>query len=334
MPSETASLPAIMLDYEGNQVLFDCGEDAQRQFLRAKLKFNVPLVICISHMHGDHVIGLPGLLFNFNMGDRNAPLTIIGPRGIYAYLNHLHNDVGLRVDCPFEVLEIAPDLNEMHVWKDIAAPDRMEIRSIEKRRVFKNNMFTLYAMESRHSIFTIAYYFQERPILGTFHPEIARQKNIPEGPYWKRLQRGKPLEINGKMVDPVANGIVEPALPGRSVIYTGDTMPGPDYNILKAPPDVLIHESMYLNQDAKLAEEKQHSTAQDAANVATRLHAKYLILTHRSSRYKGAAEFLTEAQRIFPETRVVDDLDVFELRKTKILEKIATVPENNFASKN
>ncbi len=329
VPSETTNLPAIMLEYEGNQVLFDCGEDVQRQFLRAKLKFNSPLVICISHMHGDHVIGLPGLLFNFNMGDRTAPLTIIGPLGIFTYLHHLRNDVGLRVDCPFEVREVVPGLEKMVVRHDLSDPELGEVQPIEKRRVLRNNQFTLYVMESRHSVFTLAYYFHERPILGTFHPDIARQKNVPEGPLWKKLQRGKPVEIAGKTVDPVAEGIVEPPLPGRTVIYTGDTTPGPDYNILKVAPDVLIHESMYLDQDAKLAAEKQHSTAQDAARVAAQLHAKYLILTHRSSRYKDPALFLTESQSIFPATIIANELNVFELKKTKILEKLANNLENH-----
>ncbi len=189
-------------------------------------------------------------------------------------------------------------------------------------------------MESRHSVFTLAYCFQERPILGTFHPEIARQKNILEGPFWKKLQHGKPLEINGKIVDPITEGIVDAPLPGRTIIYSGDTTPGPDYNILKSSPDVLIHESMYLNQDAKLAEEKQHSTAKDAAGVAAQLHAKFLILTHRSSRYKDHAAFLAETQVIFPATILANDLDVFELKKTKILEKIAEEPETNSSTKN
>jgi ribonuclease Z len=332
VPSESASLPAILIDYEGNQVLFDCGEDVQRQFLRAKVKFNQPLVICISHMHGDHVIGLPGLLFNFNMGDRTAPLTIIGPQGLFSYLNHAHHDVGLRVTCPLEVREILPGLEEMQVRQNIEDPETVEIQPIEKRRVLRNNIFTIYVMESKHSVFTLAYYFQERPILGTFHPDIARQKNMPEGPLWKKLQRGKPVEIRGTTVDPIAEGIVEPPLPGRTIIYSGDTTPGPDYNILKSPPDVLIHESMYLNQDAKLAEEKQHSTAQDAARVAAQLHARYLLLTHRSSRYKDHGMFLTETQSIFPETILATDLDVFELKKTKILEKVPKGLENQVSN--
>ncbi len=317
-----------MLDYEGNQVLFDCGEDVQRQFLRAKLKFNSPLVICISHMHGDHVIGLPGLLFNFNMGDRTAPLTIIGPQGIFAYLNHMHTDVGLKVECPLEVREILPGIEKILVRGNIQDPDVVEVLPIAKKQVFKNNFFTLYAMESWHSVFTLAYYFQERQIFGAFHPDIARQKNVPEGPLWKKLQRGKPVEINGRMVDPVADGIVEPPLPGRTILYTGDTTPGPDYNILDSSPDVLIHESMYLNQDAKLAEEKQHSTAQDAARVATNLHAKNLILTHRSSRYKDPAMFLVESQSIFPATVLANELDVFKLKKSRVLERISRPSEN------
>jgi len=321
VPSETASLPAIMLHFEGNQVLFDCGEDVQRQFLKANLKFNVPLVICISHMHGDHVIGLPGLLFNFNMGDRTAPLTIVGPQGIFSYLHHLHDDIGLRVECPLEVREIQPDLKVLQVYTNIEDPILVDVQPIEKNVVFRNKLFAISAMESRHSVFTLAYCIQERPLFGTFHPDMAKLKQVPEGPLWKKLQRGKSVEINGKVLDPVVEGIVEPPMRGRTIIYTGDTMPGPDYSLLSPSPDVLIHESMYLNQDAKLAEEKQHSTSQDAARVASRIQAKYLLLTHRSSRYKDPSAFLAEAQSTFPNTILAKDLDVFELKKTKVLEK-------------
>ncbi len=110
-------------------------------------------------------------------------------------------------------------------------------------------------------------------------------------------------------------------------------MPGPDYNILNSSPDVLIHESMYLGEDSKLAEEKQHSTAQDAARVAAKIHARYLILTHRSSRYKDHAMFLTETQSLFPATILANDLDMYRLKKTKILEQITNEPENQLSTK-
>jgi len=322
VPSETAHLPAIMLLYEGQQILFDAGEDVQGQFLRANLKFNVPLIICISHMHGDHVLGLPGLLFNFHMGDRTAPLTIIGPAGIFTFLHHLHEDVGLKVDCPFEIREIAPDLTSIAIATGIGIPAAKIERLSEERVVFQNDLFSIAAMSVRHSIQTIAYCFHEHPLWGKFHPDAAIEQGIPEGPQWKKLQEGISVKVKGRIIDPIASGIVDPPLPGRTIIYTGDTTPGPRFEDLCPAPDILIHESMYLKEHADLAEEKLHSTAQDAAQVAVRCQARYLFLTHRSSRYSDQSTFLTETREIFPNTILVNDLEAYELNKDRSLQKI------------
>src|SRR4030042_2408880 len=190
----------------------------------------------------------------------------------------------------------------MQVFTNIGDPSLVEVQSIEQNIVFRNKLFSMSTMESQHSVFALAYCVQERPIFGTFHPDIAKLKQIPEGPLWKKLQRGKSIEINGKVLDPLMEGIIEPPVRGRTIIYSGDTMLGPDFSVLSPAPDVLIHESMYLTQDAKLAEEKQHSTSQDAARVASKIQARYLILTHRSSRYNDPAAFLIESKSIFPNT--------------------------------
>jgi ribonuclease Z len=311
-----------MLLYEGQQVLFDAGEDVQGQFLRANLKFNAPLVICISHMHGDHVIGLPGLLFNFHMGDRTAPLTIIGPPGILTFLCHLREDVGLRVECPLEVREVAPDLAKMAITTDLAVPAAKIVDTGEDRVVFENNLYSIKVHPAQHSTFTLTYCFAEHPILGKFHPDVAIEQGIPEGRQWKTLQQGQPVQVRRRTIDPVALGIVDPPQPGRTVIYTGDTAPGPSFEELCPAPDVLIHESMYLNEHADLAEEKLHSTAQDAARVAVRCQARYLFLTHRSSRYRDHSAFLAETQDIFPNTILANELEVYELKKDRSLQKL------------
>jgi ribonuclease Z len=329
VPSETAHLPAIMLLYEGQQVLFDAGEDVQGQFLRANLKFNAPLVVCISHLHGDHVIGLPGLLFNFHMGDRTAPLTIIGPPGILTFLCHLREDVGLRVECPLEVREIAPDLASMAITTDLALPTAKIVGVGNDRVVFENALFAIKVHLAQHSTLTLAYCFAEHPLLGKFHPDVATEQGIPKGRQWKQLQQGQPVQMNGTTIDPVALGIVEPPQQGRTIVYTGDTAPGPAFEELCPAPDVLIHESMYLNEHADLAAEKMHSTAEDAARVAARCHARFLILTHRSSRYRDHAAFLEETRDIFPGAILANELDVYELKKDHCLQKLPPSENSN-----
>ncbi|MBD3195744.1 MAG: ribonuclease Z [Candidatus Lokiarchaeota archaeon] len=315
IPVKNRNLSAIALRYRGETILFDCGEDLQRRFIEAGLKFNKPLQIFISHFHGDHIIGLPGLLFRFSLSERTAPLTIFGQRNLHAYL-YFHNKIlGLKANYPLTIYEIDHQNQNLVEYKGLDAETPSNRIKIENSILFEKNRYIIRYTQVKHSVNTFAYSFEEKPRFGKFHPERARELGIPESRLWKKLQSGKKLEYNGRIVDPLKEGIVDPQRPGRKITYSGDTMPCKSLIDLGMNSDVIIHESTFLDKLRDVAHEKQHSTSVDAAKDAKKMNAKILILTHISSRYQEDAEkLLEEAKEIFPNTEIAEDLKRFKIK--------------------
>ena len=155
---------------------------------------------------------------------------------------------------------------------------------------------------------TFAYAFIEKLRYGKFNPERARELEIPESRLWKKLQKGEVVNINGKLIDPVKEGIVGSPRPGRKITYSGDTTPCQSLIDLGKDSDILIHEATFSSNLQQIAEEKKHSTSVDAANDAKNMGAKQLIITHISSRYQeDALHLLEEAKEIFPNTILAED---------------------------
>jgi ribonuclease Z len=309
IPIKGRNLSATALRYKNHLILFDCGEDTQRRFIEAGLKFNKPLRILISHFHGDHIIGLPGLLFRFSLTDRTAPMMIFGPPNLFIYL-YLHTKIlGLKVNYPIKIFEID------HHNKTIMEYDGMKCEvpkrkiEIKDNKILETHRYILKYTLVNHSVLTYAYSFEEKPRYGKFNPERARQLGIPESRIWKKLQAGMSIEFNGINVDPVKEGIVGPKRPGRKITYSADTAPCDELVELGKDSDVLIHEATFSKTLSETAIEKQHSTSIDAANAAIKMEAKQLILTHISSRYQeDALNLLNEAKEIFPNTILAEDL--------------------------
>ncbi len=314
-PVKERNLSSIALRYRNKIFLFDCGEDFQRKFAEAKLKFNKPLNIFISHFHGDHIIGLPGFLFRLSLNDRTAPMTIFGPKNLFLYL-FLHKKIlGLKANYPLKINEIDYQAQELIQY------DGLDSELPENKSKIKNNVI----LESRHysiqyalvdhSVVTFAYAFIEKPRYGKFNPGRARELGIPEGNLWKKLQEGQIINFNGKTIDPLEEKIVGPQEPGRKITYSGDLKPCESLIRLGMDSDILIHEATFANALADLANEKKHSTSVDAATDAKKMNAKKLILTHISSRYQeNALILLEEAKLIFPNTILAEDLLKIELK--------------------
>ena len=309
IPVRERNLPGIALRYKNEIILFDCGEDIQRRFVEASLKFNKSLVILISHFHGDHVIGLPGLLFRFGLSDRTAPVVIIGPRNLFLYL-YLHRKIlGLKTNYPLKIFEINHLTNKVFEFQGLNSEVPTAEKVLIDNCVFKSELYDIRYTLVDHSVVTYAYAFEEHPRPGKFNPERAREIGIPESRLWKKLHNGKTVEINGKVVDPEKEGIVGPKRDGRKITYSGDTGPSEALIELGKDSDVLIHESTFSKQLEEIAREKKHSTTVDAAKAALKMNAKQLILTHISSRYQGNPEgLLEEAKAIFPNTLIGEDL--------------------------
>lgn len=309
IPIKNRNLSSVALKYKNHIILFDCGEDLQRRFIEAGLKFNKPLQILISHFHGDHIIGLPGLLFRFSLTDRTAPLTIFGPPNLFLYLYVHRKILGLKANYPITIVEIDHYNNSLIEYEGLDSEIPVKKTELKDNIIHETNRYYLEYTLVDHSVLTYAFSFVEKPRYGKFNPERARKFGIPESRLWKKLQAGENIEFNGIHIDPVKEEIVGPERPGRKITYSADTAPCEALIELGKDSDILIHEATFSERLAETAEERKHSTSIDAANDAKKMNAKQLVLTHISSRYQeDALNLLEEAKKIFPNTLLAEDL--------------------------
>ncbi len=315
IPVKERNLPSIGIKYGSEILLFDCGEDLQRKFIEAGLKSNKTLKIFITHFHGDHIIGLPGLLFRFGLNERTAPISIFGPRNLFLYL-YLHGKIlGLKPKYTINIFEIDHDNAKIIEYNNLDSEVPLKEETINNSIILENKKYLIKYALVEHSVITYAYSFNEKPRFGKFNPERAKELGIPMSKLWKELQEGKIVEFNGRTVEPVKEGIVGPKRPGRKITYSGDTMPCESLIELGKDSDLLIHEATFSKTLADNAKEKKHSTSIDAANDAKQMNAKKLILTHISSRYQeDPSKLLDEAKEIFPNTLLAEDLLKIELK--------------------
>ncbi len=312
IPVKNRNLPAVALKFTSENtseiILFDCGEDVQRKFVDVGLKFNKPLTILITHFHGDHIIGLPGLLFHFGLADRDAPVSIYGPRNLFSYL-YLHKKIlGLKTSYPVHIFEIDIEKKLLVEFEGLDSEIPKREMKIEGNVLHESKHYFLKFAPVNHSVLAFAYSFVEKPLLGKFNQERAKELGIPPSRLYKKLQSGQSIVIEGKTIDPIKEGIVGPKRPGKIVTYSGDTAPCDSLIELGMNSDVLVHEATYARDLDALAKEKKHSTSVDAAIAAQKMQAKQLVLTHISSRYEeDASILLAEAKEIFPNTILSSD---------------------------
>jgi ribonuclease Z len=263
-------------------MLFDCGEGTQRQFLQAKAGTNRKMRIFISHMHGDHVFGLPGLIHTLSFMGRTNELEIIGPKGIADLVTSVNRVVKLY--------------------------SRFQIRIKEARygRVVNDKEYEVHAAPAEHGMPCLAYAFVEKPRPGRFDPSKALKLGIPEGPMWKKLQASGSVRI-GKNVIP-SKLVVGPQRPGVKITYAVDTRPCAAVVKLAARSDLLIHDSCFAEDASAKARDYGHSTASEAARVAKRSKCRKLALFHISAMYEDPAPMLAQAKRIFRETILSRDM--------------------------
>jgi ribonuclease Z len=308
-PLKERNLPSIALKYKNQVLLFDCGEDFQRKFAEAGLKFNKPMKIFITHFHGDHILGLPPFLFRLSLNGRTAPMIIFGPRNLFLYL-YIHKKIlGLKTEYPIKIIEIDHQNQKLIEFEGLDSEIPKRTLDIVANIVFDSKYYSIKFALVDHSVITFAYAFIEKPRYGKFVPERAKNLGIPESNLWKKLQEGQIIEFNGKLIDPIKEGIVGPQKPGRKITYSGDLKPCESLIELGRDSDILIHEATFAKSLAETAVEKKHSTSVDAANDAKEMNAKRLILTHISARYQhDALILLEEAKEIFPNTILAEDL--------------------------
>lgn len=273
--------PSIVLKAFGEVMMFDCGEGTQRQLIYAKISPMKISKIFITHFHGDHILGLPGLIQSMNFRGRQTKLTIYGPKGLNVLKEAIFSLGYCKIEFPIEFIEIGSEIVE------------------------KTENYIIKSQEVNHFVPCLAYSIEElkKP---RFLREKAIELGVPVGPDFGKLHNGEEVEVDGKIIKP--EHVLGPPRKGRKITYSGDTTPCEEMINLAKDSTLLIHESTYVKEDSDKAEENYHSTSSDAALIAKKSNSKKLILTHISTRYQNTDQLLNEALEIFENTEIAKDL--------------------------
>lgn len=282
------NVAATVLKRGGDVLLFDCGEGTQRQFQKSGLSYMAIQRIFISHLHGDHCYGLPGLFKTMQLNERTAPLEVYGPRGLDA-LMEIYGQIA-SVKGQYEI-----------TWRELKEGD-----------VVEGEGYAVHCKRMNHGALDLAYAYVEESRPGRFDKAKALAFGVPEGPLFRRLQMGEAVQSkDGKKIEP--SMVLGTGRPGRKIVVTGDTGPCEALVEFAASADVLISEATYCSDMVAKAQEYGHMTAAWAAETARRANVKELILTHISPRYAGAEQHLAEAKPIFANTRIAKDFLAVEV---------------------
>lgn len=326
MSTAKARLQSIIYQLDdGNLLLFDTGEDVQRAFEEAKIKINKSLSIFITHMHGDHVIGLPGLLFRMGLLNRTKDVEIFGPRGLFFYLLAQRLTVGLITQYRIFVKEIDLSNSTMTVYPPMDLNFTLEgMESKIQKLDFKNGIIketkthSIIVLNAEHTtIQSFSFIYKEQPRPGKFNPERAIALKIPRGHLWGKMQEGKTITLkDGRSIDPYKETIVGLPREGRIIVLSGDTRPSQEIlNFIKNNRvNLLIHEATYTDEFQSMAIEKKHSTIGEACNIAKEGNVDLLALTHFSIRYFDDMQKVeSEAKMQFNDVIIAHDNLVIEL---------------------
>lgn len=266
-------------------LLFDCGEGTQRQFMLSSLSFMKVNSVFITHFHGDHFLGLPGLIQSMNFSGREDDLHVYGPEGTV------------------ETVSTVATLGAFHPLYDIYADEMADGDIIDL------GFCSVKAIAADHTVPALSFIIEEPERRGRFNAQRARELGVPEGPLFARLQAGESIVVGGVEIDP--SEVLGPPRPGRKIVYSGDTRPSDALLDASRGAEVLVHEATMDSSLEEGALEYGHSTARAAAQIARAAGVRQLILTHISTRYDSAEILEAEAREVFPNTVVAHDLMSF-----------------------
>jgi ribonuclease Z len=278
-PTKFRNLPALAIDYNGRVLLFDCGEGTQRQCMYYSVNISRIRAIFLSHIHGDHTIGVAGLLRTLALNRRTEPLYIFIPKGNEDWLLELIN---------FDRAVIG--------YKIIIRP------IANSGVIYKENDFQVSAFRLIHTSATYGFSFAENEKM-RFMKRRIKELGI-KGEMFQQLLKQKQVKIGKKTIklDQITF-----RQPGRKITYATDTRPTQSTVRSAANADLLIHESTYAEKEKGLARERFHSTAMEAAAIAKKAKAKRLVLVHISARYRETEQLLKESRGIFKNTEIAKD---------------------------
>jgi len=288
-PTVQRNVTSVALKKDGEVLLFDCGEGTQRQIQKSSLSYMQISRIFISHFHGDHFLGLSGLLQTMQLNDRKDPVHIYGPPGMD---------------------ELAVKLVTLGYFRPTFPIYSHEIHD-EDTLVFEE--YYIDVLQTNHGVPSLAFRFREPKRPGKFDKPKALSLGVPEGPLFSQLQQGHSVELsNGTRIEPEM--VLGPPRPGRTVIYSGDTKPIDSMVSFAMDADVLIHEATFDDSLQERANSYGHSTAKQAAEIASSAHVDKLVLVHISPRYLSTKQLQKEAEEVFSPVVIPKDLDTLEIR--------------------
>lgn len=293
--SRNVSSLALRLPQRAEVWLFDCGEGTQHQILRSDIKISQISRIFITHMHGDHIFGLMGLLASCGLAGNANRIDIYGPPGLNDYLEACSRYSQTRFSYPIKVHQTRPGA------------------------IYEDDEFLVQSGRLEHRVTAFGYRVEEKDRPGRFDVEKAMALGIPSGPLYGQLKRGETVTLpDGRQIR--GTDLCGPPEPGRKIAYCTDTIFCEGAVELAREADVLIHEATFAHQDAQMAIDRLHSTSTMAAQVALAAKVKLLIMTHFSPRYApgnqiGFDDLRQEARAIFPNTEMASDFFTYEVER-------------------
>lgn len=277
-PTKDRALPAVALEYDGHLMLFDCGEGTQRQMMRYDINISRIDAAFLSHIHGDHSIGIAGLVRTLALNRREAPLYLFVPAG---------TEKAVQALIKFDDVMIG--------YKILVTPIRRGI-------IYKGNGFDVSAFAVKHTVSTYGFVFREQDKLHFIKDKI-KDTGLKGAMFSELLSKGS-LRVGKKVVRLKEITTTEK---GKKVVYVTDSRPSKDTERAAEGADLLIHEATYADSEVELAKERWHSTAKESATLARGAKVKRLVLTHISARYKTPIKLLKEARDVFPNTEIAKD---------------------------
>lgn len=287
-PTTERALSCICLEKEGEILMFDAGEGAQISYIKSGLGWNKKMKIFVTHLHGDHCIGILGLLQTMTLQNRTEPMEIYGPDGIEEFI--AANIKVLNFGLSFPVM----------------------ITAVKEGVIVNEKTFTINACEADHSVKSFSYLFLEKDKPGRFFPDKAKELGVPEGELWHKLQTGQDIQVGDKTVR--SSDVLGEKRPGKKIGISGDTRPTKKLEEFFKNCDYLSFDSTFLHELQDKALETHHSTAKEAAELAKNANVSNLILTHFSARYNDESVLLEEAKMIHSNVTAAKDLLEIEIK--------------------
>ncbi len=281
-PTKSRGLSSIAIIRDGELLIFDAGEGTQHAIAVAKLGLNRETKIFITHMHGDHCVGLLGIIQSMSMAGRVKPLDVYGPKPLGGFLRDSAKHLRFGVNFP------------------------LRVHQVHEGVIHEAGEYKILVAQGEHSSTNFSYVLEENRRRGVFNPAKALKYGVPTGELWSKLQSGKSVRVKNRRVTP--GQVLGAERSGRKIGISGDTRPTPKLERFFSNCTLLIFDSTYSERHQHLAKERLHSTAKEAAKIAKGSKSNLLILTHFSSRYREVNSLEAEARQIHPNTIAAYDM--------------------------